>query len=80
MSGNPPHFDRSIPSTLNVRHDIRNRFSRESWLTDAAFVATAAVAALLAIIVEVVVLHGFFTTTDLASGQWLACAAVGSSI
>jgi hypothetical protein len=25
-------------------------------------------------------LHGFFTTTDLASGQWLACAAVGSSI
>jgi Ca2+-transporting ATPase len=26
------------------------------------------------------VLHGLFTTTDLTSGQWLACAAVGTTI
>ena len=35
---------------------------------------------LLVLIVEMDVLHGFFTTTDLTSGQWLACAAVGSTI
>jgi hypothetical protein len=43
-----PHFDRSIPSTLNVRHDTRNLFSRESLANHAAFVGTAAVVALLA--------------------------------
>ena len=26
------------------------------------------------------VLHEFFTTTDLTSGQWLTCAAIGSTI
>jgi Ca2+-transporting ATPase len=26
------------------------------------------------------VLHGLFATTDLTSGQWLVCAAVGSTI
>ena len=42
--------------------------------------ATAAVVALLVLIVQADVLHGFFTTTDLTSGQWLACAAIGSAI
>ncbi|MBK5216453.1 MAG: cation transporting ATPase C-terminal domain-containing protein, partial [Propionibacteriales bacterium] len=45
-----------------------------------AFVATAAVLVLLALVVEVDALQGFFTTTDLTSGQWLASAAVGSSV
>jgi Ca2+-transporting ATPase len=31
-------------------------------------------------IVEMPILNGFFTTTDLSSGQWLVCAAVGSTI
>ena len=35
---------------------------------------------LLALIVEMDVLHEFFTTTDLTSGQWLACAAIGSTV
>jgi P-type Ca2+ transporter type 2C len=35
---------------------------------------------LLVLIVEMDVLHGFFTTTDLTSGQWLACAAIGSAV
>ncbi len=26
------------------------------------------------------VAHEFFTTTDLTSGQWLTCAAIGSGI
>jgi Ca2+-transporting ATPase len=26
------------------------------------------------------VAHGFMTTTDLTSGQWLACVAIGSAI
>ena len=34
---------------------------------------------LLVLIVEMDILHGFFTTTDLTSGQWLACAAIGSA-
>jgi Ca2+-transporting ATPase len=25
-------------------------------------------------------LHAFMTTTDLTSGQWLACVAIGSAI
>ena len=48
--------------------------------TRSAFVATAAVIVLLILVVELDALHGFFTTTDLTSGQWLACAAVGSAI
>ena len=35
---------------------------------------------LLVLIVEMDVLHGFFTTTDLTSGQWLACVAIGSTV
>ena len=50
------------------------------WRTTSAFLATAAVVVLLALIVEMDALHGFFTPTDLTSGQWLACAAVGSAI
>jgi Ca2+-transporting ATPase len=65
---------------LNARHDIRSIFSRETLHNRSAFVATAIVIVLLALVVEMDVLHGFFTTTDLTSGQWLACAAIGSSI
>ncbi|MFI8305016.1 cation-translocating P-type ATPase [Streptomyces sp. NPDC085927] len=65
---------------LNVRHDTRSVFSRETLQNSSAFVATAAVIALLVVIVETDALHGFFTTTDLTPGQWLACAAVGSAI
>jgi Ca2+-transporting ATPase len=35
---------------------------------------------LLVLVVEMDILHGFFTTTDLTSGQWLVCAAIGSAI
>jgi P-type Ca2+ transporter type 2C len=31
-------------------------------------------------VVEMGALQEFFTTTDLTSGQWLICAAVGSTI
>ncbi|WP_055695257.1 cation-translocating P-type ATPase, partial [Streptomyces prasinopilosus] len=65
---------------LNVRHDTRSVFSRETLQNSSAFIATAAVIALLVIIVETDALHGFFTTTDLTPGQWLVCAAVGSAI
>ncbi|MFE9925929.1 cation-translocating P-type ATPase [Streptomyces sp. NPDC005774] len=65
---------------LNVRHDTRSVFSRETLQNTSAFVATAAVIALLVVIVETDALHGFFTTTDLTPGQWLVCAAVGSAI
>jgi P-type Ca2+ transporter type 2C len=65
---------------LNVRNDLRSVFSRETLDNHTAFVATAAVIVLLALIVEMDVLHGFFTTTDLTSGQWLACAGIGSAI
>lgn len=44
------------------------------------FVAGAAVIVLLVGIVEMDALHGFFTTTNLTSSQWLVCAAVGSTI
>ena len=65
---------------LNVRNDTRSVFSRETLDNHTAFIATAAVVALLVLIVQADVLHGFFTTTDLTSGQWLACAAIGSAI
>ena len=65
---------------LNVRHDTRSIFSRETLENPSAFVATAVVIVLLAIVVEMGILHDFFTTTDLTGGQWLTCAAVGSSI
>jgi P-type Ca2+ transporter type 2C len=64
---------------LNVRDDRRSVFSRETLENRTAFVATAAVVVLV-FVVEMDVLHGFFTTTDLASGQWLACAATGSAV
>ena len=64
---------------LNVRHDNRRIFSRETLPNLSAFAASAVVIVVLAIVVEMDVLHGFFTTTDLTSGQWLACAAIGSS-
>ena len=35
---------------------------------------------MLVLVVELDALHTFFTTTDLTSGQWLACAAVSSTI
>jgi Ca2+-transporting ATPase len=65
---------------LNVRHDTRSVFSRETLDNHSAFVATAVVIVLLGLVVEMGVLHDFFTTTDLTSGQWLTCAAVGSAI
>jgi Ca2+-transporting ATPase len=65
---------------LNVRSDIRSVFSRETMENRSAFVATAAVVALLILLVQMDVLHGLFNTTDLTSGQWLACTAVGSTI
>lgn len=69
-----------IFNLLNVRHDIRSVFSRETLQNLSAFTAIAIVIALLTLVVEMDVLHGFFTTTDLTFGQWLTCAAVGSSI
>ena len=65
---------------LNVRYDTRSVFSRETLHNRSAFVATGAVVVLLVLLVEMDVLHGLFNTTDLTSGQWLACAAVGSTI
>jgi Ca2+-transporting ATPase len=65
---------------LNVRHDTRSVFSRETFENPSAFVATAVVVGLVVATVEMPVLNRFFTTTDLSSGQWLACAAVGSTI
>ncbi len=65
---------------LNVRHDTRSIVSRETLVNHTAFVAAAAVIVLLALIVEMDALHEIFATTDLTSGQWLVCAAVGSSI
>lgn len=65
---------------VNVRNDTRSAFSRETLENHTAFVATVAVIVLLALIVEMDVLHWIFTTTDLTSGQWLTCVAVGSAI
>jgi Ca2+-transporting ATPase len=63
---------------LNVRNETRSVFTRETLDNPSAFVATAAVVVLLVLVVEMDVLHGVFTTTDLTSGQWLACVAIGS--
>jgi P-type Ca2+ transporter type 2C len=65
---------------LNVRNETRSVFSRETLDNPSAFVATAAVVVLLVLVVEMDVLHGIFTTTNLTSGQWLACVAIGSVI
>jgi P-type Ca2+ transporter type 2C len=65
---------------LNVRHDRRSVFSRDTLENPSAFVATGAVIVLLALIVEMDVLHGLFATTDLTSGQWLAGVAIGSTV
>jgi Ca2+-transporting ATPase len=65
---------------LNVRHDTRSVFSRETLNNHTAFIATAAVIVLLVTVVELGALQQFFTTTDLTSRQWLICAAVGSTI
>jgi hypothetical protein len=65
---------------LNVRSDIRSALRRETLENRSAFAATAVVVTLLVLLVEMDVLHGLFTTTDLTSGQWLACAAVGVTI
>jgi Ca2+-transporting ATPase len=69
-----------IFNLLNVRHDTRTIFSRETFANRTAFVATIAVLLLLILIVEVDALQGFFTTTDLTVGQWFTCATVGTSI
>ncbi|MEU5942298.1 cation-translocating P-type ATPase [Micromonospora sp. NPDC047548] len=65
---------------LNARSFTRSVFSRETLHNPSAFVATAVVLILVVLIVEWDVLSRLFTTTDLSSGQWLACAAVGSTI
>ncbi|MER7456769.1 HAD-IC family P-type ATPase [Micromonospora sp. NPDC126480] len=65
---------------LNVRHDVRSVVSRETLENRWAFVATGAVVVLLALVVQLDVLHGVFTTTDITAGQWLVCAAVASTI
>jgi Ca2+-transporting ATPase len=69
-----------IFNLLNVRHDTRSVFHRETLHNPSAFVATAAVIVLLALTVEMDVVHNFATTTDLTSGQWLICVATGSAI
>ncbi|WP_203991864.1 cation-translocating P-type ATPase [Micromonospora lutea] len=65
---------------LNVRHFTRSVFARETLNNPSAFVATAVVVVLLALVVEMEPLRRFFTTVDLTSGQWLACVAAGSTI
>ena len=65
---------------VNVRHDTRSAFHRDTFANRSAFVALAAVVVLLALMVEMDALHSFFTLTDLTSGQWLVCVAVGSTL
>jgi hypothetical protein len=63
---------------LNVRNETRSVFTRETLGNPSAFVAPVVV--LLGLVVEMDMLHGVFTTTDLTSGQWLVCAAIGPVI
>ena len=65
---------------LNVQDDRRSVFSRATLHNHTAFVATGAVVVLLVLIVQLDALHGFFTTTDLTSQQWLICLAIGSAV
>jgi Ca2+-transporting ATPase len=65
---------------LIVRHPTRSVFTREALENSSAFIATGAVVVMLILVVQLNALHGFFTTTDLTPGQWLACAAVSSTI
>jgi len=65
---------------LNVRNDTRSVFRRETLENRSAFAATAVVVILLVLLVEMDIPHGLFTTTDLTSGQWLACAAIGTTV
>jgi len=65
---------------LNVRNDRRSVFSRATLDNHTAFMATGAVVVLLVLIVQLDALQGFFTTTDLTSGQWLICLAIGSVV
>jgi P-type Ca2+ transporter type 2C len=65
---------------LNVRHDTRSTFSRETLENASAFVATAAVIVLLTLVVELDATSTFFSATDLTLRQWLTCGAVGSII
>jgi Ca2+-transporting ATPase len=65
---------------LNVRDDRRSVFSRASLDNHTTFVATGAVVVLLVLTVQLDALHGFFTTTDLTSAQWLICFATGSVV
>jgi hypothetical protein len=68
-----------VYNLLNVRHDTHSVFGRRTLENPSRFVAGAAVIVLLVLMVEMDALHGFFTTTDLTSSQWLVCAAVGST-
>lgn len=65
---------------LGVRHETRSTFRRATLRNTTAIVATAAVVALLVLVVQVDALHGFFTTADLTPAQWLVCAAIGSAV
>ncbi|GAB2867404.1 cation-translocating P-type ATPase [Nocardioides pacificus] len=65
---------------LNVRHVQRSVFRRETLENASSFVATLVVIVLLVLLVEMDVLHGLLTTTDLTSGQWLTAVAVGSTV
>ena len=69
-----------IFNLLCVRHDTHSFFGRETFENSSALLATTAVVVLLAFIVEMDVLHGVFTTTNLSSKQWLICVAVASSV
>jgi Ca2+-transporting ATPase len=65
---------------LNARHYTRSLFSRETLHNPSAFVATGVVVVLLVLVVELDALRGLFATTNLTSGEWLACAGVGATI
>lgn len=69
-----------VCTLLIVRHPTRSVFTRETLENSSAFIATGAVSVMLILVVQLNALHGFFTTTDLTTGQWLACAAVSSTI